>query len=78
MRWTGHVARMGETRNVYNAFVGKPGGKRLFVRPRHKWDENIRMNLRKIGWEGVGWIQLAQDRVQWRAVVKTVMNVRAP
>jgi hypothetical protein len=52
MRWAGHVARMGEGRNVYRVFVGKPGGKRPLARPRHKWKDEIKMDLREIGWGG--------------------------
>jgi hypothetical protein len=78
MRWAGHVARMGEGRDVYRVLVGRPEGKRPLGRPRRKWEDNIKMNLRKIGIDGVNWIQLAQDRVQWRACVNTLMNVRVP
>jgi hypothetical protein len=74
MRWTGHVARMGEGRNVYRVLVGKPTGKRPLGKPRHRWD-GIRMDLREIGWEGVKWIHLAQDRDWWQALVNTVTNL---
>jgi hypothetical protein len=67
MRWAGHVARMGEDRKVYKIFMGKPEGKRPLGRPRRRWDKEIRMDLREIGWENVGWIQLAQDRDRWRS-----------
>jgi hypothetical protein len=63
MRWTGHVSHMGETRNAYNVYVGKQG-KRPFIRPGYSWEDNIRMDLREIRWEGVG-IHVAQDRDQW-------------
>jgi hypothetical protein len=76
MRWAGHVARMGEERNVYRVLTGKPEGKRLLGRPRRRWDDGIRMDLREIGLGSVDWIQLAQDRDRWRAVVNTVMNLR--
>jgi hypothetical protein len=76
MRWAGHVARMGETRNAYRILVGKPEGKRPLGRPRRRWVENIKMDLREIGWDGVDWIELAQDRDQLRALVKTVMNLQ--
>jgi hypothetical protein len=76
MRWAGHVARMGEGRNVYRVLVGKPEVKRPLERPRSKWEDGIRMDLREIGWGGVEWIQLAQDRDRWRAVVCAVMNLR--
>jgi transcription termination factor 2 len=78
MRWAGHVARMGETRNAYRIFVGKPEGKRPLGRPRRRWVDNIKIDLREIGWDGVNWIDLAQDRDQWRALVNTVMNLRVP
>jgi hypothetical protein len=58
--------------------VGKPEGKRLLGRPRRRWEDNIRMDLREIGWCGMYWIDLAQDRDQWRALVNTVMNLRVP
>jgi transcription termination factor 2 len=62
MRWAGHVARMGETRNAYRILVGKPEGKRPLGRPRRRWVDNIIIDLREIGWDGVDWIDLAQDR----------------
>jgi hypothetical protein len=76
MRWAGHVARMGEERKVYRVLVGKPEGKRPLVRPRHKWEYGIRMDLREIGWWGCGVDPVAQNRGRWRAVVNTVMNFR--
>jgi hypothetical protein len=78
MRWGGHVARMGKTRNAYRILVGKPEGKRPLGRPRRRWVDNIKIDLRELGWDGVDWIDLAQDRVQWRALVNTVMNLRVP
>jgi hypothetical protein len=62
MRWAGHVARMGKERNVYRVLMGKPEGKRPLVRPRRRWEDGIRMDLREIGWWSVDWIQLDQDR----------------
>jgi hypothetical protein len=73
MRWTGHVARIGEKMNAYRILVGKPEGKR----PR-RWVDNIKMDLREIGWDGVDWIDMARDRDQWRALVNTVLNLRVP
>jgi hypothetical protein len=78
MRWAGHVARIGEVRGVYRVLVGRPEGKRSLGRPRRRWEDNIMMDLREIGIDGANWIQLAQDRVQWRAFVNTVMNLRVP
>jgi hypothetical protein len=78
MRWAGHVARMGEKRNAYRILVGKPEDKRLLGRPRSRWVDNIKINLREIEWDGMDWIDLAQDRVQWRTLVNMVMNLRVP
>jgi hypothetical protein len=76
MRWAGHVARSGEERKLYKVLVGKPDGKRPLGRPRRRWEDGIRMDLREIGWGSVDWIQLAQDRGRWWAVVSAVMNRR--
>jgi hypothetical protein len=76
MRWAGHVARIGEERNVYRVLMGKPEGKRSVGRPRRRWEDGIRVDLREIGWGSVDWIQLAQVRDRWRAVVSAVMNLR--
>jgi hypothetical protein len=76
MRWAGHVARIGRGRKVYRVLVGKPKGKRPLERPRCRWDDGIKRDLREIGWRGVEWIHLAQDRDCWRAVVNAVMNLR--
>jgi hypothetical protein len=78
MRWAGHVARMGEGRGVYRVLVGRPEGKRPLGRPRRRWEDNIMMDLRETGIDGANWIRLAQDRVQWRTFVDTVMNFRVP
>jgi hypothetical protein len=78
MRWTGHVARMVEKRNVYRLLVGKPEGKRPLGRPRRRWADSTKIELLEIGLGGVGWIGLAQDRDQWRALVNAVMNLRVP
>jgi hypothetical protein len=65
-------------RNAYKILVGKPEGRKPLGITRRKWEDNIRMDLRETGCEGVDWIRLAQDRDQWRAVVNTVMNLRVP
>jgi hypothetical protein len=78
MRWAGHVARIEETKNAYRILVGKPKGKRPLERPRRRWVDNIKMNLREIGWDGGDWIELAEDRDQWRALVNTMMSLRVP
>jgi hypothetical protein len=75
MRWAGYVARMGEERNVYRVLMGKPEGNRPLGRPRRRWEDGIRTDLREIGWESVDWIQLAHDGDRWQAVVNTVMNL---
>jgi hypothetical protein len=67
---------MGEKRKVYKVLVGKPQGKRPLGRPRHRWEDGIRMDLMEIGSGGVDWIRLSQDRDRWRAVVSAVMNLR--
>jgi hypothetical protein len=76
MRWTRHVACMVEKKNAYRTLVGEPEGKRPLRRPRRKWEDNIKMDLREIGWSGMDWIDLALYRDQWRALVNTVMNLQ--
>jgi hypothetical protein len=78
MRGAGHVARMGEGRGVYRVLVGRPECKRPLGRTKRRWEDNIEMDFREIGIDGVNWIQLAQDRVQWRSFVNTIMNLRVP
>jgi hypothetical protein len=78
MKWTGHVARMGEKGNAYRILLGKPEGKRPLGRPRRRWVDNIKMGLREIRWGGMDWIDLTQDKDQWRALVNRVMNLRVP
>jgi hypothetical protein len=74
MRYAGRVVQMREKRNAYRILVGKPEGKK----PRYRWMDNIKVDLREIGWDGMDWIDLTQDRDQWRALVNTVMNIRVP
>jgi hypothetical protein len=78
MRWAGHVARMGEGRGVYRVLVGRPEGKRPLERPRRRWEDNIKVDVRETGINGTNWIRLAQDRVHWRAWGNTVLNLRLP
>jgi hypothetical protein len=78
MKRAGHVAHMGEGRGVYRFLVGRSEGKRPLGRPRSRWMDNIKMDLRETGIDGTNWIQVAQDRVQWRACVNTIMNLRIP
>ena len=78
MRWAGHVARMGEERGVYRVLVGKLEGRRPLGRPRHRWVDNIRMDLREVGCGYMDWIGLAQDRDRWRTLVSAVMNLQVP
>jgi hypothetical protein len=75
MRRVGHVARMGEERNVYKVLMGKPEGKRPLGRPRCRWEDGMRMDLREIDWGSVNWIRLAQDMDWWRAVVNAMINL---
>ena len=76
MRWTGHVARMGEDRGVHRVLVGKPEGKRLLGRPRRRWEDNIKME--EVGGGRGDWMELAQDRDRWRAFVGMVRDFRIP
>src|SRR5215475_8100354 len=78
MRWAGHVARMGEDRGVHRVLVGRPKGKRRLGRPTRRWEDNIKMDLREIGGGRGDWMELAQDRDRWRALVGTVRNFRVP
>jgi hypothetical protein len=78
MRWAGHVASMGEVSGAYNLLVGRPEGRRPLGRPRRRREDNIKMDLREIGFGDVDWIHLAQDRDRWQALVNTVMNFRVP
>jgi hypothetical protein len=76
LRWAGHVARVGERRGAYRALVGKPEGRRPLGRPRRRWEDDIKMDLREVGCRGADWIDLAQDRDGWRTLMYTVMNLR--
>jgi hypothetical protein len=78
MRWAGHVAQKGRKWNAYRILVGKREGKRPLGRSRRRWVNNIKMDLREIGWDGMDWIDLAQVRDQWRSLVSTVMSLWVP
>jgi len=78
MRWAGHVACMGEDRGVQSVLVGKPEGKRPLGRPRRRWEDNIKMDLQEAGGSRGDWMELAEDRDRWRALVGTVRNFRVP
>jgi len=69
---------MGERRGVYRILMGKPESKRSLGRPRHRWEDNIKMDLQEVGCGGMDWIDLAQDRDRWRTLVNGVMNLRVP
>jgi len=77
MRWAGHVARMGEDRGVHRVLVGKPEGKRPLGRPRCRWEDNIRMDFQEVGGGRGDWMELAQDRDRWRALVGTMTELDA-
>jgi hypothetical protein len=76
IRCAGHVARV--RRSAYRILVGKPEGKRPLGRPGRRWEDNIKMDLRQLGWSGMNWIDLVGDREQRRALVNTIMNLRVP
>jgi hypothetical protein len=78
MRWVGHVAHMGEGRGTYRILVGSPEGRRPLRRPRHRWEDNTKIDLQEVGWGGMDWIDMTQDRDRWRAVVSAVMNLQVP
>ena len=78
MRWAGHVARMGEDRGVHGLLVGKPERKRPLGIPRRRWEDNIKMDLQEVGVGRGNWMELAQDRDRWRALVGTVRDFRVP
>jgi len=76
--WMGHVASMGGKRGIYRVLVGKPDGKRPLGRPRHRWEDNIKMDIQEVGCRGMDWIELAQGRDRWQALVNAVMNLLFP
>ena len=78
MRWARHVVRMAEGRGVHRVLVGKPEGKRPLRRPRRRWEDNIKMDIQEVGGSCGDWMELAQDRDMWRALVGTVRNLRVP
>jgi hypothetical protein len=78
MRWAGHVAHMGEDRVVHMVLVGKPEGKRPLGRPRRSWEDNIKMDIQEVGGVRGDWMELAQDRDRWRALVGAVRDFRVP
>jgi hypothetical protein len=78
MRWAGRVACMGDGTSLYSVLAGKPVGKRPLGRPRRRWEDNIRMDLLEVRSGGMDWVDVAQDRERWRALVNAVMNLRVP
>ena len=78
MRWAWHVAHMGERRGVYRVLVGKPNGKRPLGRSKRRWEDNIKTDLQEVECAVIDWIELAQDKDRWQALVNAVMNLRVP
>jgi hypothetical protein len=78
MRWAEYVMKMEDGRGVYGVLVGKPEGNRPLRRPRRGWDDNIKLDLQEVGYGGMDWIELAQDRDRWRSLVNTVINLQFP
>jgi hypothetical protein len=78
MRWTGHIAHVGEGRGVYRVLVGKHDGKVPLGKPRIRWEDNIKVDLQVVGCGSMDWIELAQDRDRWRELSNEVMNLRVP
>ena len=78
MGWVGHVARMGERRGIYRLLVRKPEGRRPLGRPRHRWEDNIKMDRQEVGGGSMDWIKLSQDRNKWWALAYAVTSLRVP
>ena len=78
LRWAGHVARLEEGRSAFKILTGKPTGKRPLGRPRRRWEDNIRMDLEEISINAGNWVDSAQDRNYWRALVNAALNLRVP
>jgi hypothetical protein len=78
LRWAWHVACIGERRGTYRVLMGKPERKRPLVGLRHGWGDNIHTDVREASWGGINWIDVAQDRNRWQALVNAVMNLRVP
>ena len=78
LEWAGYVARMWLRRDAYRIFVGKSEGMRPFERPKRRWDDNVKTELREVGWGGMDWIDLAQDRDRKGAVANAAMNLQVP
>jgi len=78
LRWAGHIARIEEGRGVYRVLVVKSEGKRPLGRPRRRWEDNVKMDHQEVGCGGMDWIELAQERDRWRALVNAIMNLRVP
>jgi hypothetical protein len=76
--WVGNVTCLGDRRGVYRVLVGKPEGKRPLGRPQHRWENNIKIHLQEVGPSTIDWIELAQDRARWRALVNAVINLGVP
>ena len=78
LSWAGQLARMEQSRNAYRVLMGKPEGKRPLGRPRRRWEDNIKMDLREVCWDPGEWMDLVEDSDQWRAYVIAVINLRIP
>ena len=78
VRWAGHVTRVGERRDLYRVLLGKPEGKKPLGRPKRRWENSVKIDLQEVGCWSKDWIELAQDRDMWRALVNPVMNLRVP